>query len=311
MSILVTGSDGQLGTCFRDLCNDFDGERIYFANRDELDITNREAVENYIYTKQIELVLNFAAYTNVEKAETDSDNAFKVNALGPLYLAESLAKRNGFLLHISSDYVYQPFDGWDGSPFHEGDTKMSPRNIYGLTKRCGEIAIENSGCRYMIIRTSWLYSRYKKNFLTTVCKKLTDNIGTGLSLPFVCDQVGSPTNANNLAWFIFNMMERFNLISNDIVNFSDNGVCSWYDFACEIRRALILANPNQVYPYIIPCSSSEFKSNVKRPYYSVMSKELVNKHYLKSMSTAYVEGRNWRDCVEAEVLAYVESCNLK
>ena len=311
MNILVTGANGQLGKCFHDYVDFLDPEvyKLFFTDHETLDITDYHALETFINENDIEIVLNFAAYTNVPGAEVQTELAYKVNTLGPGYLAGLMAKRNGVLVHISTDYVYTPYDAWEGAPFTEEEVNVFfPDNKYGLTKRFGEVAIENSGCRYLIIRTSWLYSTYGTNFMMKVCEMLDEGKNTKKDMKFVCDQIGTPTSAHNLAWFIKDWIanQRYFDVDNDILNYSQAGACSWYDFACAIRT--ILCNiTHEEYPEIKPCYTRDFPSNVTRPYYSVMSKD---KLYSLFPNENYVRA-NWRDTLKNVLIEYVEKCDLK
>lgn len=299
MNILVTGADGQLGRCLKDV-REHDKLAMkegvwFFANRHDIDIADKDCVTRYIENHEIDIIINCAAYTDVEKSETDV-NAFRANSLGPLYLAQALKPRGGILIHISTDYVYRPFEGWNGAPFKEDDdcgTKgLLPLNSYGMSKLMGEMNVKDNKGNYLIIRTSWLYSAYGKNFLKTVREKLL-NAGIDDTFRFVCDQVGTPTSAHNLASFIYSSVNKYSLRStsildlsmfeSDVINYSDDGVCSWYDFAMEINDCL--NKPNT----IAPCYSHEYQTNVKRPAYSVMSKEKIktDERYLPYVNTVH------------------------
>lgn len=310
MNILVTGANGQLGSCFKDVVPK-DTDNVYFYSDRytdyPLDITDYEAVSNYIKSNEIDVILNFAAYTNVAKAEEDTYGSFKVNTYGCAALALAIKQRNGLLIHISTDYVYSPFDGWDGSPFKEDDVnKMGrPMNVYGVTKLNGERAIQCSGCRYLIVRTSWLYSSYGKNFLTNIYDKLmTGDPSTPIRV--VNDQIGTPTNANTLANFLHNIIKNNSIvnISECVLNFSNYGVCSWYDFAKEIRN--VICNSTNV-PDVIPCNSETFPSKVKRPYFSVMSKDKLIELFPNDIPNEM----DWAINVHNETLRYYALKSLK
>lgn len=309
MNILVTGSNGQLGKCFHDYADFLDPEEytIFFTDHESLDITDYEALKTFIEDNEIDMVLNFAAYTNVPGAEEHIESAYKVNTLGPGYLASLMAKRKGVMLHISTDYVYSPFVSWEVTPFTEKETHVFPQNQYGITKRFGEIAVMNSGCRYFIIRTSWLYSTYGVNFMKKVCEMLED-AKEGDLLKFVSDQIGTPTSAHSLAWFIKDwvLSKRYEDVPKEVVNYSQAGVCSWYDFACAIRTMLTDLT-GKVYPEIVPCNTSDFQSNVKRPYYSVMSKDQLYKRFPDDKSSKI----NWMDTLKDVLIEYIEKCGLK
>lgn len=299
MNILVTGANGQLGKCIFDVrANDVlpqKGNNWFFAGHEDLDIGVKDLVFDYVNKNEIDVIINCAAYTDVEKAESHYNDAFSANAFGPIYMAEALKPRHGVLIHISTDYVYAPYDGWDGSPFNEDDyasmkLKM-PLNMYGISKLSGEVGIMRNGGNYLIIRTSWLYSIYGKNFLKTVRNKCL-NAKINENFEFVCDQIGSPTSAHNLAAFIYNFVNgldkdycEYSPFYSDIINYSDEGACSWYDFAREINDCL--EKPT----IIMPCFSDEYKTAAKRPAYSVMSKRKINRcdRYLP-----YVNTEHWK-----------------
>lgn len=277
MKILVTGANGQLAKCLKDeeqilrLQSKFLDEVIY-EDKNGLDITNGEKVTKYIESNNIDIVINCAAYTNVDKAETDYDTAVNVNAYGPAYIANALKNRGGFMVHISTDYVY---DGLGAQHAYSEDIiQPNPCNVYGRTKAMGERMIATTECPHIILRTSWLYSEYGNNFPKTIIKKLDS--GEEL-LKVVCDQMGTPTYAMDLAKFIWFVIEERRLnFSNtfSIYNFSDEGLCSWYSFACTIKywySKLIKPSNTMIYP----CRSYEFPSIAKRPEFSMMSKEKV------------------------------------
>lgn len=262
-NILVTGSNGQLGNEFRLVVEEKDKINKYFyTDVADLDITNKNDVSNFFDTNNIDIVVNCAAYTNVDKAEDDKEKADLINHIGPKNLAEVCRERNGFLIHISTDYV---FDGTKNTPYTETD-ETKPLGIYGETKLRGENAIINSGCEYVIIRTSWLYSSFGKNFLKTMQKLTAEKE----SLKVVFDQVGTPTYAGDLANVIYKIiLKNEGNIKNQIYHFSNEGVCSWYDFTVAI---------NEVFGHnckVLPCQSNDFPSKVSRPNYSVLDKTKI------------------------------------
>ena len=260
MNILVTGANGQLGTHMR-LLSPQSHHQYFFTDIAELDITCREAVMAYVRENQIELVVNCAAYTNVDRAESDEDNADRVNHLAVAYLAEAMKNAGGWLLHVSTDYVFG--GAFRNIPCTE-DIPANPTGAYGRTKLAGEQAIIASGCHYLIFRTAWLYSEYGKNFLLTMLN-LT---ATKPQLKVVFDQAGTPTYAGDLAKSLFAVVEHDLYIGHEgIYNYSNEGVCSWFDFAREIARQAGHTDCD-----IQPCHSSEFPSPVVRPAYSVLDK---------------------------------------
>lgn len=256
-TILVTGANGQLGTAFKDIAS-YRQNNFIFTDVNELNLLQSEFdLENYIVSNHVDIIINCAAYTNVDKAETDYDLCRDLNEKVPEKLA-NISKRNGILLiHISTDYVFgdiynKPINEW-GS--------CSPINNYGYTKRIGELKIEQSGCDYLIFRTSWLYYKGQfKNFVNTILNRKDD-------MNIVFDQVGSPTYAGDLALAITDIIDQELYKNNSgIYHYSNEGVCSWYDFAMEIKD-LAKLNFN-----IKPILSSEFKTPANRPKYSVMDK---------------------------------------
>ena len=263
--ILVTGANGQLGSELRVLSVNSNHEFL-FTDVAELDITNREAVDNYVSEHGAEIIVNCAAYTNVDKAEDDTEMADNINHLAVKNLAEVSAKYKLILIHISTDYV---FDGSKNTPYLETDP-TAPLGVYGHTKLDGEKAVTDSGCDYLIIRTSWLYSSFGNNFVKTI-RRLTAEKD---SLKVVFDQVGTPTYAGDLAQAILKIIDSGKYADNaGIYHFSNEGVCSWYDFAIEIR------NLSGNLCDIQPCHSDEFPSKVKRPNFSVLDKTKIKETF--------------------------------
>ena len=264
-NILITGSNGQLGSEIRVLSENSE-HRFFFTDVAELDITDRDAIDGYIVDNKIDTIVNCAAYTNVDKAEDDVELADKINHLAVKNLAEASKKYAVELVHISTDYV---FDGTKNFPYLETDP-TAPLGVYGKTKLDGESAVINSGCAYLIIRTSWLYSTFGINFVKTMRRLTTEKE----SLKVVFDQVGTPTYAGDLAHAILKIIESGKLSDNSgIYHFSNEGVCSWYDFAIEIRD--LFGNECDVQP----CHSDEFPSKVTRPKFSVLDKTKIKKTF--------------------------------
>jgi len=262
-NILVTGSNGQLGNEFRLVVEEKDKVNNYFfTDVEELDITNKSDVSQFLHANNIDVVVNCAAYTNVDKAEDEPEIADIINHIGVKNLAESCKEREGFMIHISTDYV---FDGTKNTPYTETD-ETKPLGVYGETKLRGENAIISSGCEYVIIRTSWLYSSFGNNFLKTMQRLTAEKE----NLKVVFDQVGTPTYAGDLANVIYTIIQRDEAdIKNQIYHFSNEGVCSWYDFAVAINE-ISGHNCN-----IQPCHSDDFPSKVTRPSYSVLDKSKI------------------------------------
>lgn len=257
MNILVTGANGQLGTEMRNVSSS-SSDRYIFTDVAELDITDESTVERMVSDGHIDVIVNCAAYTNVDKAEEDEATADLLNHQAVAILASVARKHDATLIHISTDYV---FDGNSCIPYRE-DAPTAPTGVYGRTKLAGETAILASGCRYLIFRTSWLYSPYGNNFVKTMMRLTSEKD----SLKVVFDQVGTPTYAGDLAALIHKVITERQLDRQGIYHYSNEGVCSWYDFAVEICRQCGNACD------IRPCHSDEFPSKVRRPHYSVLDK---------------------------------------
>lgn len=271
MNILVTGANGQLGREMRLTAKESSHHYIFTdvapAEGLEtilLDITDRNAVEQMVSEEQVGAIVNCAAWTDVDACETDSVMATKaerINALAPAILAQAMRDVNGLLVHISTDYVFglEPYN----TPCNE-EQKGTPTGVYGHSKLRGEMVIRNSGVQYIILRTSWLYSEYGRNFCRTMMKLTAEKPQVNV----VFDQTGTPTYALDLAQAITTILERESWRGNTgIYNYSNEGVCSWYDFAMTIRK---MAGHEAC--QINPCHSSEYPSPVKRPAYSVLDK---------------------------------------
>ncbi|MBQ2499608.1 MAG: dTDP-4-dehydrorhamnose reductase [Bacteroidales bacterium] len=262
MNILVTGANGQLGNEMR-IVSQESSDSYIFTDVDELDITKRDAVMDFVRDNNIKVVVNCAAYTNVDKAEDDEKTAELINAQAVEYLASACKANHAMLIHISTDYV---FGGNEGNTPRKETEPVNPTGAYGRTKLHGEQAIRKVGCNYLIIRTAWLYSEFGNNFVKTM-RKLTAERD---KLNVVFDQVGTPTYAFDLASVIFKIIEerRYDEIQ-DVYHFSNEGVISWYDFAKEICE--LSGNECDIQP----CHSDEFPSKVKRPSYSVLDKTKI------------------------------------
>ncbi|MBO7315985.1 MAG: dTDP-4-dehydrorhamnose reductase [Paludibacteraceae bacterium] len=262
MNILVTGADGQLGNEMRILGKNSPHNYI-FTDVNELDITYREAIRKLVAEQKIDVIVNCAAYTNVDKAEDDQETAYFLNARAVENLAFVAKEFDVTLFHISTDYV---FSGKNSVPYTEDDDAC-PIGVYGKTKLQGEEAILLSGCKYIIIRTSWLYSEFGRNFVKTMLPLTV----TKPELKVVFDQVGSPTYAFDLAKVICQIIDsRGYEENNGIYHFSNEGVCSWYDFAKSIANF-----SKHLSCEIFPCHSSEFPSKVTRPSFSVLDKTKI------------------------------------
>lgn len=260
MNILVTGANGQLGNCIRNASAGSSNNYI-FTDVAELDITDAAAVRSMVKDNAIDMIVNCAAYTNVDKAEDDAEFAELLNAGAVRNLAEAIRENGGTLIHISTDYVFgkEPYN----VPCRE-DQKGTPTGVYGLTKLHGEQAIQASGVKAIVIRTAWLYSEYGRNFVKTMLN-LT---ATKPELKVVFDQTGTPTYAQDLADAIVDIIENGKYAGNEgIYHYSNEGVCSWYDFT-----RMIAGMAGNTGCDIQPCHSCEFPSKVVRPSYSVLDK---------------------------------------
>ena len=275
MNILVTGSNGQLGMEMRKVSacssdryiftdvNDFPGVETEY-----LDITDSGAVNSLVREKSIGAIVNCAAYTDVDRAEEDREMADLLNHLAVKNLAEAMNSAGGLLVHISTDYVFgkEPYN----VPCRE-DQRGTPTGVYGETKLAGERAVLASGCRYLIIRTAWLYSEYGKNFVKT----MLDLTGSRQELNVVFDQTGTPTYALDLAEAIYHIIETRKFEGRSgIYHYSDEGVCSWYDFT-----KMIAEYSGHAECRILPCHSSEYPSKVVRPSYSVLDKTKIKETF--------------------------------
>lgn len=260
MNILVTGANGQLGRALRLVAPDSKDTYI-FTDAAELDIADPAAIEKTVAALKPGVVVNCAAYTDVEKAEKEVVPAERLNATAVADLAAVCAKYGALLIHISTDYV---FGGNSGNTPRDESEPTNPTGVYGRTKLLGEQAVVASGCRYLIFRTSWLYSEFGKNFLRTMLRLTAERE----ILDVVFDQVGTPTYAGDLAQAIVDIMENRKYEGRTgIYHYSNEGVCSWYDFAKAIGETA-----GHTACEIRPCHSDEFPSEVVRPAYSVLDK---------------------------------------
>ena len=250
--ILITGAKGQLGTELAQLLPD-----AVLAGSNELDITDAAAVQKFVRAHQIKTIVNCAAYTAVDKAEDDVDRATKVNVQGP----ENLAKTGCQIIHISTDYV---FDGKGHKPYTPED-ETNPVSVYGRTKRAGELAVLKNAKEAVVIRTSWLYSSYGNNFVKTMRRLGQEKE----NLNVVADQVGTPTYAADLAKAIVAILPQVSAQKRGIYHFSNEGVCSWYDFATEIM------DQSGLKCQVNPIPSSAYPTRATRPFYSVLDKAKI------------------------------------
>lgn len=260
MHILVTGANGQLGQELKNLPNT--DATYFFTDIEELDITQIEDIRRFVDKHQINVIINCAAYTNVDKAEEAIDQAELINVQAVANLARISKNSDVTLIHISTDYVFG--GSCINTPIKE-DTTTNPLGVYGQTKLMGEKEIIKSGCKYIIIRTAWLYSAYGNNFVNTILRLSRERE----SLNVVYDQVGTPTYAGDLALVIKMMAESEFLQKQGIYHFSNEGAISWFDFA----KAIIELNGNKC--KINACSSEDFETSVSRPNYSVLDKTKI------------------------------------
>ena len=275
-NILITGANGQLGHCLRDLATEYqDKYRFFYTDVEELDITDAAAIEGYIAENQINIIINAAAYTAVDKAEDDEENAYRINCEAVGNLAKVAKMHDLSLFHISTDYV---FSGDSSKPHEEGDA-TDPQSVYGSTKLAGEQAILESGCRAVVIRTSWLYSEYGNNFVKTMLRLGAERE----SLNVVCDQIGGPTYAGDLAKVIFRLQENgLEHSGTEFYHFANEGVCSWFDFSKAIMEMAGL--PCRVEAIL----SSEYPAKAHRPPFSVFNLNKIKKATKRSIPY-------WRD----------------
>ena len=268
MKVLVTGAGGQLGRSLRvACCGSCDYLFTDVVDSPEtlaLDITDVAAVRDFVVQNGVDVIVNCAAYTDVNKAETDVEKCALINAEAPGILASVMKERDGLLLHVSTDYV---FDGKALTPYNE-DAQCAPESVYGSTKFQGEQAIISSGCRYVIVRTSWLYSEYGRNFVKT----MLDLTASKPELRVVSDQIGTPTYALDLADLICTILSSEG--KEGIYHYSNEGNCSWYEFAKTIAE---LSGHDKC--VVNPCTTEEYPTPAKRPAYSVLDKSKVKETF--------------------------------
>lgn len=279
MKILVTGSNGQLGSEINELEPVYPHHEFLFTDINELDITNTDNVNRYFEFHNPDVVINCAAYTAVDKAEADEGNAFLINAKAAVNLALAAAESGSFMVHISTDYVY---DGRKYCPYFESDV-LNPLSVYGKSKVAGEAEVQHAGGKAVIIRTSWLYSAFGNNFIKTMMKYGKERD----SLNVVFDQVGTPTYAHDLAKTILEILPVAMTAEDiEVYHYSNEGVASWYDFAKAIHQFAhiqCLVNPITTKDYPLPAT---------RPFYSVLDKSKIKRKF-------NIEIPYWRDSVKA------------
>jgi len=266
-NILVTGGNGQLGSELKEIASNYPDYNFLFTDVKDLDITNHTAVAAFIKSNNINVIINCAAYTAVDKAESEPEISDAINHLAVANFAQIAKDKNIKLIHISTDYV---FDGNNHKPYVETDTP-NPQSVYGQTKLDGELAMQHiNPANSIIIRTSWVYSKFGNNFVKTMLRLAE----TRDEISVVADQIGSPTNAANLAEAILNILPQISNETVEVFHYSNEGVCSWYDFAkaiFEIKGVSIKVNPIETKQYPTPA---------KRPFYSVLNKTNIKEKYL-------------------------------
>ncbi|WP_282134871.1 dTDP-4-dehydrorhamnose reductase [Seonamhaeicola maritimus] len=281
-NILVTGGKGQLALCIRDLSIELKDSNFFFLDYDQLDITNEEEVKRFFKTNKVDYCVNCAAYTAVDKAESEKVMAKSVNELGAKYLAQACKVSNSVLIQISTDFV---FDGEQSFPYKENDNSK-PISVYGSTKLDGELAISNTFENYFIIRTSWLYSEYGSNFVKTMLR-----LGEEKSkINVISDQVGTPTYAKDLASVIMKIINNVNSMTFGTYHYSNEGVASWYDFAKTIFDEC------NVGVDVFPIETKYYPTPAKRPFYSVLGKEKIKKELT-------VDVPYWKDSLKKCLIA--------
>lgn len=264
MNVLITGCKGQLGNEMQQLAKDNPQHIYFFTDVEELDITNESAVSDYVQSKNIDCIINCAAYTAVDKAEDNTDFCNVLNNLAPGYLAKAVGERNGIMIQVSTDYV---FDGTNHTPYTE-DAPTCPNSVYGRTKLAGEESVISNCAKSMIIRTAWLYSTYGNNFVKTMLRLGREKD----SLEVIFDQIGTPTYARDLAVAIFAAINQG--VVPGIYHFSNEGSISWYDFTKAIHRIAGITACK-----VRPLHTFEYPTPAARPHYSVLDKTKIKNTY--------------------------------
>lgn len=272
MNVLVTGSNGQLGTELRRLALDSPHHFIFTdinslpgVETVYLDISDRASIDIIAESEKVDIIVNCAAYTDVERAESEIDMAMLLNHQAVENLAGAASSRDAALIHISTDYV---FSGEGNLPIRE-DAVPAPKGVYGSTKLAGEKALQKSACRSVIVRTSWLYSPYGRNFVKTMRSLMR----SGRELKVVYDQLGCPTYAADLADALMHIIHGPRIEGNTIYHYSDEGAVSWYDFAQAIREL------SGYDCRVVPCLTGEYPTKARRPHYSVLDKSAIKRAY--------------------------------
>jgi len=281
MKILVLGCSGQIGRCLYDQLENSKNEVVY-TSRDQIDISKFKTTKKKILEISPDVIINAAAYTAVDMAEEDQENAELINHLAVANISDICTQLDSWLIHISTDYV---FDGCSKAPYKEDD-KTSPQSVYGQTKLKGELAIQSSGCKHIIIRTAWVFSEYGKNFLKTIMRLgLNQN-----EISIIADQIGCPTYAQDIAICIKQIVPQLIFQkSSGVYHYCGYQSCSWYEFACVISEEL--NSKNLRYPSIInSIETSAYPTLARRPKYSVLDCSKIKNNFNVSTS-------NWHDGV--------------
>lgn len=264
MNILITGCNGQLGNEMQVLQKDYPEHHWLNTDVNELDITNSDAINRFVEEHEIDGIVNCAAYTAVDKAESNKRLATALNAEAPTYLAAAMAKRDGWMVQISTDYV---FDGTQHTPYTETNTPC-PNSVYGATKLAGEVAVAKTCPKHVIIRTAWLYSTFGNNFVKTMLRLGQEKQQLGV----IFDQIGTPTYAHDLALAIMTIINKG--IVPGIYHFSNEGVTSWYDFTKAIHRIAGITTC-----HVKPLHTAEYPTPAHRPAYSVLDKTKIKETF--------------------------------
>ena len=261
-NILVTGSNGQLGSELKELAHNYPTYTFLFTDIKDLDITNHTSVSKFVKNNNINIIINCAAYTAVDKAESEPELSDAINHLAVANFAQISKEKNIKLIHVSTDYV---FDGNNHKPYNETDIP-NPQSVYGQTKLDGELAIQKiNPANSIIIRTSWVYSRFGNNFVKTMLR-LAENRD---EISVVSDQIGSPTNAADLAHVILDIIPIINNKDIELFHYSNEGTTSWYEFA----KAIFKINETKI--KVIPLSTKDYLTHAKRPLYSILNKNKI------------------------------------
>ena len=278
MNVLVTGANGQLGKEFGFLSNNYKEFNFFLVKRKDLDITNKNTLKVYFQENKIDAIINCAAYTAVDLAEEEKEQAMLVNGKSVQFMVDLAEELNLKLIHFSTDYV---FNGKTNIPYNI-DEIVDPVNYYGVTKRVGEESIINSNSESIVIRTSWVYSTFGKNFVKTINSLSKDKE----VLTVVEDQIGSPTYARDLATAVLEILANKNISEKGkIYHYANEGICSWYDLA----KAIVEINGSLC--KVLPVDSNTYKTTAKRPHYSVMNKKAIKRDF-------QVEIPYWRDSLK-------------